>query len=37
MSAIVELSGISIEKGKPVEFPDFTKGAWKNRNPYFGI
>ena len=37
MSAIVELSGISIEKGKPVEFPDFTKGAWKNRNPYFAI
>jgi predicted dehydrogenase len=37
MSAIVELSGISIQKGSPVPFPDFTKGAWENRKPYFAI
>ena len=37
MSAIIELSGISIQKNKPVDFPDFTKGKWKNRKPYFGI
>jgi predicted dehydrogenase len=37
MSAIVELSGISIQKNKPVPFPDFTKGKWKERKPYFGL
>lgn len=37
ISAIIELSGISIQKKKPVSFPDFTKGNWKNRKPYFGI
>ncbi len=37
MSAIVELSGISIEKKKPVPFPDFTKGKWKTRKPYFAL
>ena len=37
MSAIVELSGISIQKNKPISFPDFTKGNWKNRKPYFAI
>ncbi|MDR1746433.1 MAG: Gfo/Idh/MocA family oxidoreductase [Tannerella sp.] len=37
MSAIVELSGISIEKNQPVQFPDFTKGKWETRAPYFGI
>jgi predicted dehydrogenase len=37
MSAIVELSGISVQKNRPVEFPDFTKGKWKNRKPYFGV
>lgn len=37
MSAIVELSGISIQKNKPVEFPDFTKGKWKTRKPYFAV
>jgi predicted dehydrogenase len=37
MSAIVELSGISIQKNKPIPFPDFTKGEWKNRRPYFGL
>ena len=37
MSAIVELSGISIKKERPVSFPDFTKGAWETRKPYFAI
>ena len=37
MSAIVELSGISIQKDGPVPFPDFTKGAWEKRKPYFAI
>jgi len=37
MSAIIELSGISIQKNRPVEFPDFTKGEWKNRKPYFAV
>ncbi|MCK5279257.1 MAG: Gfo/Idh/MocA family oxidoreductase [Cyclobacteriaceae bacterium] len=37
MSAIVPLSGISIEKNQPVEFPDFTRGKWKGRKPYFGV
>ncbi|MDX9880593.1 MAG: Gfo/Idh/MocA family oxidoreductase [Prolixibacteraceae bacterium] len=37
MSAIVELSGISIEKNRPVPFPDFTKGAWDKRKPSFAI
>ncbi|MDR1817392.1 MAG: Gfo/Idh/MocA family oxidoreductase [Puniceicoccales bacterium] len=37
MSAIVELSGQSIAANKPVAFPDFTKGRWKQRAPYFGV
>ncbi len=37
MSAIVELSGISIQKNAPVQFPDFTRGAWMRRKPYFAI
>ena len=37
MSAIVPLSGLSIEKNQPVEFPDFTRGRWKGRKPYFGV
>jgi hypothetical protein len=37
MSAIVELSGISIERNAPVEFPDFTKGKWQNNKPYFAM
>ena len=37
MSAIVELSGISIQKNKPIEFPDFTRGEWKRRKPYFAL
>ncbi|MCL2742798.1 MAG: Gfo/Idh/MocA family oxidoreductase [Planctomycetaceae bacterium] len=37
MCAVVELSGISIAENRPVEFPDFTKGAWKTRKPYFAL
>jgi hypothetical protein len=37
MTAIVELSGISIEKNAPVPFPDFTSGAWETNKPYFGM
>jgi hypothetical protein len=37
MTAIVELSGISIEKNAPVAFPDFTKGEWQTNNPYFAM
>jgi predicted dehydrogenase len=37
MSAIVELSGQSIAKNRPVKFPDFTRGKWKTRKPSFGV
>jgi predicted dehydrogenase len=37
MTAIVELSGLSIKKKSPVPFPDFTKGKWKTNQPYFAI
>lgn len=37
MTAIVELSGISIEKNAPVSFPDFTKGKWQTNKPYFAL
>ncbi|MBE9510400.1 MAG: Gfo/Idh/MocA family oxidoreductase [Bacteroidetes bacterium] len=37
MSAVVALSGISIEKNKPVKFPDFTRGKWETRKPYFAV
>lgn len=37
MSAVVELSGISIEKNAPVAFPDFTRGKWQTNRPYFGL
>jgi predicted dehydrogenase len=37
MTAIVELSGISIEKNEPVPFPDFTKGKWQENKPYFAM
>ena len=37
MTAIVELSGISIAKDAPVAFPDFTKGKWKTNKPYFAL
>jgi hypothetical protein len=36
MSAIVDLSGLSIEKGSmPIEFPDFTRGKWAMSRPKF--
>ncbi len=38
MSAPVALSDISIAKGSaPVPFPDFTRGRWKTRKPYFAV
>ena len=37
MTAIVELSGISIERNMPVPFPDFTKGKWQTNKPYFAM
>jgi predicted dehydrogenase len=37
MTAIVELSGISIEKNAPVVFPDFTKSKWQTSKPYFAM
>ena len=38
MSSIVALSEKSIaEGGKPIECPDFTRGAWKTRKPYFAL
>lgn len=37
MSAVVPLSGHSIEKNQPVEFPDFTRGRWEGRAPYFAV
>jgi predicted dehydrogenase len=37
MSAVVALSGISIEKKQPVEFPDFTRGKWETRKPVFAV
>jgi len=37
MTAIVELSGISIENNTPVPFPDFTKGKWQTSKPYFAM
>ena len=38
MSSIIPLSGISIERGSaPIPFPDFTRGRWKTRKPYFAL
>jgi len=37
MTAIVELSGISIAKNAPIPFPDFTKGKWQTNKPYFAL
>ena len=37
MTAIVELSGISIARNAPVPFPDFTKGKWESNKPYFAL
>jgi len=37
MTALVELSGISIERNAPVAFPDFTRGKWQTGKPYFAM
>lgn len=37
MSAVVALSGISIERDEPMEFPDFTRGKWESRKPGFAM
>jgi hypothetical protein len=38
MSAPVPLSDVSIAKGSaPVPFPDFTRGNWRTRKPYFAL
>lgn len=38
MSAIIELSGQSIARdGRPVEFPDFTRGKWSSTPPRFAM
>ncbi len=38
MSCVVALSGDSIAKGsQPVEVPDFTRGKWETRKPYFAV
>lgn len=38
MCAPIELSEQSIANGSaPVPFPDFTRGAWKTRKPYFAM
>lgn len=37
MTAIVELSGISIAKNSPIAFPDFTRGKWQTNKPYFAV
>jgi len=34
LSAVSELSEISVKnRSKPVDFPDFTRGFWKERKP----
>jgi hypothetical protein len=38
MSVIFDVSGQSIAQGSmPVKVPDFTRGRWKTRKPYFGM
>ena len=38
MSAVIALSGLSIERNSaPVPFPDFTRGKWTSRKPYFAL
>ena len=38
MCAPIGLSDISISNGSaPVPFPDFTRGRWKTRKPYFAL
>lgn len=38
MSVVIPLSEESLAKGSmPVQCPDFTKGGWKTRKPYFAL
>jgi hypothetical protein len=38
MSAVIPLSEQSIARESvPVPFPDFTRGGWKTRKPYFAV
>jgi predicted dehydrogenase len=38
MSSLIPLSGQSIAQASaPVPFPDFTRGKWKTRKPYFAL
>lgn len=38
MSSVVGLSAESIEKGSiPIKCPDFTRGRWRTREPYFAV
>ncbi len=38
MSSVIALSEASIAQGgAPVECPDYTRGAWKTRKPYFAL
>jgi hypothetical protein len=38
MCAVIPLSEKSIAGGNaPVQFPDFTRGKWKTKKPYFGM
>jgi hypothetical protein len=37
MSAVIELSEISIGKNAPVPFPDFTRGKWQTNSPCFAL
>ncbi len=35
LSCVSELSELSVaNKSKPIDFPDFTRGLWKNRDPW---
>jgi hypothetical protein len=37
-SAVSELSEISVaRRSRPVDFPDFTRGAWKTNPPIFAV
>lgn len=38
MSSVIPLSEASIAAGsKPIECPDYTRGAWKTKKPYFAL
>ncbi len=38
MSAVIPASEESISRGgAPMAFPDFSRGRWRTRKPYFGV